>query len=129
MAEAPEAPAYSRAFAVNAVDFFDSSLLTAGCINPPDDGGFTVKTEVDSDAYVKFVFREGRLVGYILLNRPANAGIYTALIENAVPVDQLDPAMFSATPENLDFPQPLRWARLHRFYPTDRDQRGWKEGC
>ena len=129
MAEAPEAPAYSRAFAVNAVDFFDSSLLTAGCINPPDDGGFTVKTEVDGDAYVKFVFREGRLVGYILLNRPANAGIYTALIENAVPVDQLDPAMFSATPENLDFPQPLRWARLHRFYPTDRDQRGWKESC
>lgn len=129
MADAAEAPSYESAFAVNAVDFFDISLLTAGCINPPEDGGFTAVTEVDGDSYVKFVFRDGLLVGYILLNRPNCGGIYTAIIENAIPVDQLDSAIFSAAPENLDFPPALRWARLHKFYPADRDQRGWKEGC
>ena len=127
MAGAPDAEPFEGSFAVNAVDFFDASLLTAGVINPAEDSGCTVEVTAEGDRYAKFVRRDGCLVGYILLNRPANAGIYTALIEQRVPLDTLDPAIFDEAPANLDFPADVRWERLHKCYPADRDSRGWKE--
>lgn len=116
-------------FAVNAVDFFDQSLLTAGIINPAPDSGCESLVLADAEAgtYAKFVVRDGVLVGYILLNRPANAGIYTSLIEQRVPLDTLEGDLFADAPLNIDFPSNLRWERLHKCYPADRDTRGWKE--
>lgn len=127
MAGAPDAETFEGSFAVNAVDFFDASLLTAGIINPAEDSGCASSVTVDGARYAKFVTRDGFLVGYILLNRPANAGIYTALIEQRIPLDSLDPAIFDGAPANLDFPADVRWARLHKCYPANRDERGWKE--
>ena len=127
MAGAPDVEPYEGAFAVNAVDFFEASLLTAGIINPAEDGGFEVDVRAEGTRYAKFVKRDGLLVGYILLNRPQNAGIYTSLIEQRVPLDTLEGDVFGEAPVNLDFPQDVRWARLHKCYPPDRDKRGWKE--
>lgn len=127
MVGAPEAEPYEGSFAVNAVDFFESSLLTAGIINPAEDSGCEVRLFTQGSCYAKFVTREGKLVGYILLNRPANAGIYTCLIERETPLDTLSADIFEDAPLNLDFPEKHRWERLHRCYPSDRDERGWKE--
>lgn len=127
MAGAPDAKPFEGSFAVNAVDFFDVSLLTAGVINPPQDAGFDVRAMTGESTYAKFVTRDDRLVGYILLNRPANAGIYTALIEQRVPLSTLEGDLFGQEPLNLDFPVDARWARLHKCYPSDRDERGWRE--
>lgn len=127
MAGAHDVEPYLGGFAVNAVDFFDASLLTAGIINPASDSGCKVEVRTEGTQYVKFVTRDGFLVGYILLNRPQNAGIYTSLIEQRVPLDTLEGDLFGAAPLNLDFPQDVRWARLHKCYPPDRDERGWKE--
>lgn len=127
MAGSPDAEPYEGSFAVNAVDFFESSLLTAGIINPAEDSGCEVHLFTEGSRYAKFVVREGKLVGYILLNRPTNAGIYTWLIENEAPLDMLEEDIFQDVPLNLDFPEKERWARLHKCYPTDRDELGWKE--
>lgn len=127
MAGADDAEPYLGSFAVNAVDFFDISLLTAGVINPPEGGGYDVRTVAEGSVYAKFVTKDDRLVGYILLNRPANAGIYTALIEQRIPLSSLSGDLFADAPLNLDFPADVRWARLHKCYPADRDARGWKE--
>lgn len=127
MAGSPEAEPFEGNFAVNAVDFFDSSLLTAGLINPPDDGGFDVQVAADGDSYAKFVTKDDRLFGYILLNRPTNAGIYTAVIEQGTPLSSLSADLFADAPANMDFPADVRWERLHTCYPSDRDERGWKE--
>ncbi len=127
MVDSDEAEPYKGSFAVNAVDFFDASLLTAGIINAEPDAGYDVKVLIDGTSYAKFVMRDDRLVGYILLNRPTNAGIYTYVIEQKVPLSELDDALFSAAPENLDFPVDMRWQRLHRYYPLELDKRGWKE--
>ena len=127
MAGDAEAEPFTTSFAVNAVDFFDVSLLTSGVINPPDGADFEVRTEIEGNRYAKFVTRAGKLVGYILLNRPENAGIYTALIEQGTPLDEVDARMFDAAPCNLGFSADERWARLHKGYPEDRDKRGWKE--
>lgn len=127
MAAAADAERFEGNFAVNAVDFFDISLLTAGIINPPEDDGFEVETTVEGDTYAKFVTKDDCLYGYILLNRPDRAGIYTALIDRAVPLSTLDEGIFDAEPENLEFNAAARWARLHKFYPSERDEYGWKE--
>lgn len=127
MVGAAEAEPYRGGFAVNAVDFFEASLLTAGIINPADDAGCEVRVITEDARYAKFVMRAGRLVGYILLNRPTNAGIYTWLVENEVPLEELDERIFEDAPANLDFSQEARWKRLHKCYPADRDERGWKE--
>ena len=169
MAGVPDAPAFEDSFSVNAVDFFDISLLTAGIINPPEEETTLVKdfaqlagicaddphtvgvaannasTSVDAsaavasdsaalfkayvvedgDTYAKFVVRDDRLVGYVLLNRPEGAGVYTAMIENEVPVSSLDADVFERPPQNLDFPETIRWARLHKGYPVNRQRNGW----
>lgn len=118
---------FKSSYAINAVDFFDLSMLTAGIINPAPDSGCEVNVSVDGHVYTKFVTRDDRLVGYILINRPDNAGIYTALIEEAIPLSSLDPELFTRPPRALDFPSKLRWRRFHEHYPADRDRRGWKE--
>lgn len=127
MAGSNEAEPFLGSFAVNAVDFFDASLLTAGVINPPEDGGYEQTVIAQDGVYAKFVVKEGLLCGYILLNRPSNAGIYTALIENRIPLDTLSPDIFQDIPLNLDFPLEERWERLHKCYPEGLDARGWKE--
>lgn len=129
MAGSPLAEPFEGNFAVNAVDFFDISLLTSGIINPPEDGGFEVHVWSEGDAYAKFIMKDDRLMGYVLLNRPENAGIYTALIEHAVPLSSVSVGaseLFDRAPLNLDFSEQQRWARLHRCYPENRDQRGWE---
>jgi len=128
MAAADQAPVFEGNFALNAVDFFDISLLTSGVINPDPEGGYQTRIISDGSAYAKFVTKGDRLFGYILLNRPDNAGIYTAVIDQCIPLSTLAEDFFDQAPTNLDFPQSVRWSRLHRCYPADLDQRGWKEG-
>lgn len=128
MAGSADASPYKGDFAVNAVDFFDASLLTSGVINPPADSAEYQSTVfADDESYAKFVTRDGRLVGYILLNRPDNAGIYTSLIESGADVACLDPEMFKGSPQNLCLSEDVRWERLHRGYPSCRNELGWTE--
>ncbi len=127
MTSSPHAEPYQGDFAVNAVDFFDTSLLTAGIINPPEDAGYITKIQAHDDSYAKFVMKDNRLVGYILLNRPEKAGLYTALIEEQLPVSEFDESMFSEDPENLQFEDSARWDRLHKGYPAHLNHLGWEE--
>ncbi len=126
MAGAPDAPDFADSFAVNAVDFYDISLLTSGIINPTEEDGCATHVFEEGDAYAKFVTRNDRLVGYVLLNRPDDAGIYTALIENEIPLSSLDGDVFARPVLNFDFPGDARWARLHKGYPSGLDEYGWK---
>lgn len=127
MAGADDAEPFLGNFAVNAADFFDASLLTAGVINPPAGGGYDETVIVDGSTYAKFVTKDDRLTGYILLNRPANAGLYTALIEQRTPLSSCTGDLFGEVPLNLGLSADARWERLHKCYPSNLDERGWKE--
>lgn len=118
MAGAEQAVPFEGNFAVNSVDFFDEVyLLTAGIINPAPDAGYDELVLVEDDTYAKFVTKDDRLFGYITLNRPENAGIYTAIIERKIPLSLLAEDMFLRAPQDIDIAQPLQWARLHIGYP------------
>lgn len=127
MADAPDAEEFTGSFAVNAVDFFDISLLTAGIINPIEVEKCDIRETATETKYTKFVIVDGRLTGYILLNRPENAGIYTAVIDAAMPLASLGEDFLAEPPQNLEFAAEARWERLHKFYPSDLDRLGRKE--
>lgn len=119
-------PAFDSAFAVNAVDFFDCTLLTAGLINPAPEDGCEETVWTEDGSYEKRVVRGGKLVGYILLNRPDGAGVLSALISSGMPLDQLDPDLMGERDFNLAFDEERRWARLHKGYPAEMDRFGRK---
>lgn len=128
MAGIKGAATYPGNFAVNSVDFFDETyLLTSGIINPAPDAGYTETVKAEGNTYTKFVSKDDRLYGYILLNRSQNAGIYTAIINHKIPLSSLDEDILSDVPRNLDFGSDLRWFRLHLGYPSNLDRHGWKE--
>lgn len=86
-------------YSVNAIDFFGLRICTCGVINPQGDG-YTQQVKKDGDAYKRLVIKDGMLMGYVLINCSQNAGIYTNLISNRVPLDILqgnitdDPSIF-----------------------------------
>lgn len=131
MAETTDALPYEGSFAVNAVDFFDASLLTSGVINPSaedlEQGIYDQKVFLEDKTYAKFVVKDDKLVGYILLNRPDSAGIYTSLIENATPLSSLNEDVFARVPSNTDLTTESRWERLHVGYPEGLDRLGYKK--
>lgn len=118
---------YPGNYPVNAVDVFESTLLTAGIINPPEDQDYEIHIVAEGDTYAKFVVKDNVLQGYILLNRPEGAGIYTDLIEKKTPLDTVSEDLFQDAPGNLEFGADARWARLHKGYPFDMNRYGWKE--
>lgn len=127
MAGVEEGADFESAFAVNAVDFFDCSLLTAGLINPAAEDDCEETVRVDGRSYEKRVVRNGRLVGYILLNCPDGAGVLSSLVESGAVLADLDEACLENRWFNLAFDEDRRWARLHKGYPEFMDRLGRKE--
>lgn len=86
-------------YSVNAIDFFGLRICTCGVINPQGDG-YIQQVKKDGNAYKRLVIKDGMLMGYVLINCSQNAGIYTNLISNRVPLDTLqgnitdDPSIF-----------------------------------
>lgn len=98
------------AFSVNAIDFYGMRISTCGIVNPPDET-YTVRVQASGTSYKRLVLHENRLVGYILINAPENAGIYTALISNAVDLSSLSCDVMEA-PSIFYFDRPTRITKL-----------------
>lgn len=87
------------AYSVNAIDFFNMRICTCGLINAKGDQ-YTEKVSKDENKYKRLIFEGDRLVGYVLINSSKNAGIYTKLISDKVPLSTLegdlmdDPSIF-----------------------------------
>lgn len=77
------------AYSVNAIDFFNMRICTCGLINAKGDQ-YTEKVSKDENKYKRLIFEGDRLVGYVLINSSKNAGIYTKLISDKVPLSTLE---------------------------------------
>ena len=73
---------------MNAVDFFGYPVISAGLLNPPEGEEMEVLTrlELDTRTYKKFLIRDGRIVGMILLNEVDRAGVVLGLMRDKVDV-------------------------------------------
>lgn len=76
-------------YSVNAIDFFGLRICTCGLINAKGEQ-YSDRVKKNGSSYKRLVFEGNRLVGFVLINSSANAGIYTSLISNKTDIDTLN---------------------------------------
>lgn len=94
---------FTNAVPMNAIGFFDLHLITAGSYR-----GEKLVTE-DKGSYKVFFVEDGLLKGFILVGDCLeNAGVYTALIREQVPLDTVDFDLLREKPQFMAFSQEKR---------------------
>ena len=99
---------FTNAVPMNAIGFFGSHILTAGSYF-----GDTY-VEKSGDTYKKLFYSENKLNGFILVNRPEKAGIYTSLLRNATPLHEVDFEALKKEPALRAFSAQYRAEKLSR---------------
>ena len=98
---------YTGGLAMNSIAFYGLPTVSVGVVNPaPTETGIEVSDNLDEEhgTYRKLVFKDGKLVGYVLVGEIDIAGLYTGFIRFKFPLD-------AATKEKLVKGQPsiLQW--------------------
>jgi NAD(P)H-nitrite reductase large subunit len=88
---------FDKAMPMNAIGFFGMPLVTAGSYEGEE------YKEVTEDSYKKLVFKDNKLVGYIMINDVDRAGIYTALIREKIDLSGVDIELLKKRPQLMLF--------------------------
>ena len=81
---AGEYAVFDNAIPMNAIGFFGLHVMTAGTYTGD------VYEETDEDGSKTFFVKDGLLKGFILIGKTERAGLYTSLIREKIPLDQID---------------------------------------
>jgi len=82
--------AYEGGMPMNSISFYGLPTISVGVVNPPDgDATYEVHALLDEEkeTYRKLIFRDGRLVGYVLVGDIDKGGMYTAFIKFEMQLD------------------------------------------
>lgn len=93
---------------VNAVGLFGSHIVTAGVY---EGDSFTERGE---NTYKRLFYRDNALKGFILVNCIESAGVYTSLIRDMVPLDDVDFQALKKCPALTAFSRAAREEKLAR---------------
>ena len=93
---------YDDAMPMNAIGFFGLHVITAGSY----DGEEVISGE--GNVYKKLVIKDNKLVGYIMIGDILRAGIYTRLIREQIPLDEVDYELMLSRPAEMIFPKAVR---------------------
>ena len=93
---------YDDAMPMNAIGFFGLHVITAGSY----DGEEVISGE--GNVYKKLVIKDNKLVGYIMIGDILRAGIYTRLIREQTPLDEVDYELMLSRPAEMIFPKAVR---------------------
>ncbi len=79
---------YEGSLSRNVIRIFDTDIMTAGLVNPPNDSFYEVISDTDHrhKRYRKLVFRDDRLVGMVMVNQIEQGGILSSLIRSQMPI-------------------------------------------
>jgi len=104
---------YAGGMPMNSVDVFGIPIISVGLIAAD---GFDVYERLDEDAkvYRRFLVRDGRLYGAILVNEIDRAGILTGLIKHGDDVGGIIDKLLDGTPSFAVLPKGLREGKLFK---------------
>jgi NAD(P)H-nitrite reductase large subunit len=105
-----EAP-YPGCNSMNAVEFFGLPVLSAGIVNPPQQG-FEVITRQDGRDYRKVVLQGDILVGMLMAGTIERAGILTGLIQEKANVKRVKKSLLDEGFGLIHFPRAVRQGRI-----------------
>lgn len=79
---------YPGSLGRNVIRIFDLDVMTAGLINPEPDDGYQIYSRIEPrlPVYRKFVLKDNRLLGFILINRIETGGRLVSLIQRQFPL-------------------------------------------
>ena len=97
---------FDTAMPMNAIGFFGLHMLTAGSTQ-----GECVDLSGENN-YKRMFFENGLLKGYILIGDISRAGIYTSLIREKTPIDQIDGNLLKFSPQLMVFNKDVRKQKL-----------------
>lgn len=97
-----------NAVAFNAIGFFGTHVFTAGAY----DG--ECYTERSGNTYKALFFKDDRLKGFILIDLPERAGIYTMLLRESIPLSSVNFGELKHSPGWNALPSEMRRARFSR---------------
>ncbi|EPR11703.1 NAD(P)/FAD-dependent oxidoreductase [Ruminiclostridium papyrosolvens] len=97
---------YDTAMPMNAIGFFGLHMLTAGAMEGE------CFEEIDENNYKRMFFSDGLLKGFILIGEIDRAGIYTSLIREKTPMDQIDSNLLKVNPQLMVFDKKARMQKL-----------------
>lgn len=100
---------YTGGLAMNAIAFYGLPTVSVGMVNPaPGEAGIEVFDDLDEErgTYRKLVFKDEKLVGYVLLGDIDIAGLYTGFIRFKFPLDaQTKEKLVKGQPSILQWPE------------------------
>ncbi|MDW7650052.1 MAG: FAD-dependent oxidoreductase [Bacillota bacterium] len=97
---------------MNAVSFFGLPIISAGLIHGKDDDEICLHTKEHQNQYRKLTFRNGRLIGFILVDRIDRAGILTWLIREKINITPFRQSLLDGTFNHAHLPAALRREKL-----------------
>lgn len=114
---------FTGSFARNAVGFFgEICILGCGVIDPSCDLPDVETVASAGEGWLtRFNIRDGKLVGYVLVNKPEGAGIYTSIIEQGMLLESLPDDVLEREPTVLDLPRTFRDAHLMQGFPGRKE--------
>lgn len=99
--------AFENAFPMNAIGFMGLHIISAGTYSGE------VYSEIEGESYKKLFIEDNRLKGFILMgDKIKNAGIYTTLIREKLPLDSVDFELIKKKPSMMAFSAERRKEKL-----------------
>jgi len=102
---------YMGGLPMNSISFYGLPTISVGTVNPPEgDKNFEIFAQLDEEkeTYRKLIFRDEKLVGYVLVGDIDKGGMYTAFIKFAMPLGgEAKDKLINAGPEVFLWPAEL----------------------
>ena len=99
---------FDNAAPFNSIGFFGTHVLTAGTYSGER------YVEKGDNTYKVLFMADGLLKGFILVNLPERAGIYTSLVRGRTPLAEVDISLLERAPELMAFSAEARRDKLAR---------------
>ena len=80
---------YDGSLSMNSVDFFGVASISMGITKPKKEEDYEIISKVQDNIYKKFVLKENRIVGMVLVGDIKIAGIVSALIKNKIDISSI----------------------------------------
>jgi NAD(P)H-nitrite reductase large subunit len=97
---------------MNSVEFFGLPVLSAGIVNPPDDGYEVITYHGEREDYRKAVLKGDIIVGMLMAGRIERAGILTSLIQERANVRRVKNFLLEEGFGHINFPRTVRQGRI-----------------
>ncbi|MGI1690367.1 NAD(P)/FAD-dependent oxidoreductase [Thermoanaerobacter uzonensis] len=100
-------------FPMNSIGYKNTNMITAGITNPQQEE-FEIISKIDHNrrSYKKFVVKENRLVGFILINDIDRAGLFTGFIKNETDITPFKKYILNDDFGFIYLPKELRRAKM-----------------